>query len=79
MLKAQNLKILAIVFSSSKGSSSWGVRKIMQIFLLLLFGTIILTFLVPTVLGSASIVDCSSPYMRAVASLIGDATGRNIC
>ncbi len=51
----------------------------MQIFLAILFGTIILTFLLPTVLESAGIVDCNSPYMQAVAGLIGDATGRNIC
>lgn len=57
----------------------WSMRVIMGLFLAIAFGALVMPYLLPAIFGAETTASCQSPYMKAISSVVSDATGNGIC
>ncbi|WP_347720654.1 hypothetical protein [Candidatus Nanohalovita haloferacivicina] len=65
-------------YAKSKGMG-WSMRIIMALFLSIAFGALVMPYLLPALFGAETTSSCQSPYMKAISSVVADATDGSIC
>lgn len=58
---------------------AFSIDKVLQLALAIFAGVIILGILLPMIMSQNASSGCGTPYTRAVASILADMTGANIC
>ena len=64
---------------TERKAMGWSMRVIMGLFLAIAFGALVMPYLLPAIFGAETTTSCQSPYMKAISSVVSDATGSAPC